>query len=573
MLQTMELPFITKVLIPTERDHIVRRGRLLDPMKAGLHKKAPVVCAPAGYGKTALLAEFAREIELPIFWYSFTPEDYDPVSFLRYSVHSVCSVFPKFGDACLPHLGNGLDTDWHTQFGLFITSLHSDIYGQAVFVFDDLHWIQGRQELEEAVALLVQRAPANVHFVLGSRVWPSLPCLPKLAAGNELGWLDVQDLRFSTDETVELLTRLRGRPVSSQEGDEVNRGTGGWAAAIMLTATRPRLPGQPHLSGPVDEGMLFNYLSEEVFDQLSSPLQSFLLQSSILREFTAPLCDKLLGVPGSQALIDQVKDRGLFLEERAGKGAAYAYHDLFRNYLAVRFQSECPEEYKRLNLAAGVLYSDIGDHDAAIYHFLNGGASHQAIGIVKQVARTYFAQGRWQKLASWLGSLPPPAIAQDPELLLLGAQVQLRLGNPINSLEQLDHLMAGAGANHQVVLGQALVAKSTAYRRLGHLDLAVQAASEGLSILKGIGGPQEHVAEAYKQLGDAFSTRGEYDKAKEHLQAALALASKEDLRLSSLVCNDLGVVYMELGELDKAAFYLKKGQSGLVEIGQRWTPG
>jgi LuxR family maltose regulon positive regulatory protein len=563
----MELPFITKVLIPAERDHIVRRGRLLDPMKASLHKKAQVVCAPAGYGKTALLAQFAREIELPKFWYSFTPEDYDPASFLRYCLHSVRSAFPKFGATCLPHLGNGLDTDWHIQFGLFVSSLLNDIYGQAVFTFDDLHWIQGKQDLEEALSLLIQRAPVNVHFVLGSRVWPALPCLPKLAAGNELGWLDVQDLHFSTDETVELLTHLRGCPVNSEEADEVNHSTGGWAAAIMLTASGQRLPGQPHLPGTFDEGMLFNYLSEEVFDQLASPLQSFLLQSSILREFTAPLCDKLLGVPGSQALIDQVKDRGLFLEERAGKGAAYAYHDLFRNYLASRFQSECPEEYKRLNLAAGALYSEIGDHDNAIFHFLNGGASHQAIGIVKQVARTYFAQGRWQKLASWLGSLPRSAITQDPELLLLGAQVQLRLGNPTNSLEQLDHLIASAHASNQTVLGEALVAKSTAYRRLGHLDLAVQAASEGLSILEGIGGPQEHVAEAYKQLGDAFFTQGEYDKAKEHLQTALTLANKEDLRLSSLVCNDLGVTYMELGELDKAAFYLKKARAGLLKLG------
>jgi LuxR family maltose regulon positive regulatory protein len=183
----MELPFITKVLIPKGRDHLVRRGRLLDPMNASLNKKAQVVCAPAGYGKTALLAQFARELELPIFWYSFTPEDYDPVSFLRYCVHSVRSTFPDFGAACLPHLGNNLDTDRHTQFGFFISSLLNDIYGQVVFIFDDLHWIQGKQDLEEALSLLIQHAPGNVHFMLGSRVWPSLPCLPKLAAGNELG--------------------------------------------------------------------------------------------------------------------------------------------------------------------------------------------------------------------------------------------------------------------------------------------------------------------------------------------------------------------------------------------------
>jgi LuxR family maltose regulon positive regulatory protein len=567
MLPTMELPFITKVLIPEERGHLVRRDRLLNPMKASLNKKAQVVCAPAGYGKTALLADFAREVETPIFWYSFTPEDYDPVSFLRYCLHSVRSVFPDFGAACLPHLGSEPNTGWSAQFGFFINSLLKDIYGPAVFIFDDLHWIQGKQDLEEALSLLIQHAPVNVHFVLGSRVWPSLTCLPKLAASNELDLLDTQNLRFSADETAELLTRLWGRPVSPQEGDEINHGAGGWAAAIVLTATGQKLRNQPDLSGPVDEGILFNYLSEEVFNRLALPLQAFLLQSSILREFTASLCDKLLDTPGSQALIDQVKERGLFLEERAGKGAAYAYHDLFRNYLIARFQSESPEEYKRLNLAAGVLYSQIEDHDAAIFHFLNGGDSKQAIAIVKQVASVYFAQGRWQKLASWLGSLPRQTTAQDPELLLLSAQVQLRLGKSDRSLEQLEQLLVGLDANSQLLQGQALVAKSVAYRRLGHLDLAVQAAEDGLSVLKEINSPKGYLAEAHKQLGAAFTTRGEYDKAKERLHAALALTSEEDLHLLSLVCNDLGVTYMELGELDKAEFYLKKAKSGLMKLG------
>jgi tetratricopeptide (TPR) repeat protein len=218
-------------------------------------------------------------------------------------------------------------------------------------------------------------------------------------------------------------------------------------------------------------------------------------------------------------------------------------------------------------LVAGALYAEIGDHDAAIFHFLRGGASNQAIGIVKLVASTYFAKGRWQKLSAWLSSLPQQAIAQDPELLLLGAQVQLRLGNPTNSLAQLDHLITGAHASNQMVLAQALVAQSAAYRRLGHLDLAMQAASEGLSILKEAGSPQEQVAEAHKQLGDVFFTRGEYYEAKEHLQTALTLATKENLRLFSLVCNDLGVTYMELGELDTAALCLKKARTGLLKLG------
>jgi LuxR family transcriptional regulator, maltose regulon positive regulatory protein len=235
-LQSTELPFITKIVISKRRDYIVCRDRLLDPMKARLDKRVQIVCAPAGHGKTALLVEFASGLDLPVCWYSFGPEDYDPVGFLRYCVHLVRSRFANFGANYQHLLKGGSNADWRTQLGFFISALHSDIAGQLIFVFDDLHWILGKQELEEAFSLLIQRSPVNIHFALGSRVWPSLPCLPKLAAKDELDSFDTRDLRFSTEETVHLLHRLWERPVTLKEAQAVNDCTGGWAAAIVLTA-------------------------------------------------------------------------------------------------------------------------------------------------------------------------------------------------------------------------------------------------------------------------------------------------------------------------------------------------
>ena len=97
MVTTAELPFITKTLIPRQRDLIVRRGRILEPMLARVDKKVQVVYAPAGYGKTALLTQFADETELPVCWYSFSPEEHDPVSILRYCVYSIRALYPDFG--------------------------------------------------------------------------------------------------------------------------------------------------------------------------------------------------------------------------------------------------------------------------------------------------------------------------------------------------------------------------------------------------------------------------------------------------------------------------------------------
>jgi LuxR family maltose regulon positive regulatory protein len=563
-LKIAELPFITKVLVPKQRDYIVSRHRLLDPMFARVTGKAQVVYAPAGYGKTALLVEFAAGAGLPVCWHSFTQEDHDPASFIRYCLHSIRTESSGFG-ADYPSLARStVDTDWKTQIGLFISALHTDILGRMVFVFDDLHWIHGKQELEEAVSLLVERSPTNIHFVLGSRMWPSLACLPRLAADNELGWFDSTDLRFSAEETVDLLTNLRKEPTTAEEGGLVSERTGGWAAAIVLSAKGATAPIQTGAAKRENESVLFNYLSEEVFGRLPTNLQSFLMKTSIFKEFTLPLCERILDIDSAAGFINDIKERGLLLEERAGEIATYAYHDLFREYLEQRFRFEYKTQFESLNQRAAAVYLELGDDDATIQHSLCGGEPEKAIEIVKRIAQLYFDQGRWQKLASWLTGLPHVAVQNDPALTLLNGQVLLRVGDPTGSLDELERLANGPHGKDPEILGKALVAKSPAYRRLGHLDLAVRTAQDGLSVLQGTACSKEHVAQAYKQLGNA--ARGEYALAEENLRTGLAMISKENLHLFSLICNDLGVTCLELGQLDQAAMYLDQARVGLSKL-------
>lgn len=567
MLLTKELPFITKILIPKNQGHIVRRDRLVSYLKAALSKKVQIICAPAGYGKTALLAEFAYELDHPLCWFSCAPEDHDPTIALSYCLQSVRTTFPHFGAEYRSLFKEGTDDNWHSQIGYFISALYSDVDGPLTFVFDDLHWIHGKKDLEEALSLLVLRSPNNIQFVLASREWPSLSCLPRLSAENQLSILDSGHLRFTVAETNQLLTTLWEREVTEQEAKLINERVGGWAAATFMTA---RL----HVGSPIqqsvkasEQGALFDYLSKEVFDQLPDSVQHFLLRISVLREFTPEYCDRVLGVSRSAELIAQVQERGLFIEGRVGEGNPYKFHDLFREYLYRRLCSEYPEEQQSLHLRAAAIFSDLEDYDAAIFHYLEGGHRSKAVELVKRVAGAYYDQGRWQKLDSWLAQFPAGIIEQEPELLLLSGQVLLRLGEPNGSLDQLDKLISGPHSDNLQTRGKALVAKSTAYRRLGHLDMAVAVAQEGLSILKNIDCSPEDIAEAYKQIGNAYSTRAECERAVQNFRAALALTSKENLRLHSLICNDLGVTYMYSGDLEQAAMCLEEARLGLLKLG------
>ena len=390
--ETTELPYIARVLPPKRRDYYVRRDRLIAQLAEGLSKKAQIIWAPAGYGKTSLLVEMASDVEVPVCWYSFAPEDNDPSSFLRYCIQSIQSNFPNFGTSHRPLIKDGLNGDWRTQCGLLVNALEDDISSRLVFAFDDLHHIAGKPELEAVLSLLIERSPDNVHFILASRNWPSLSCLPKLAASDDLFWLNMQSLRFSPRETEHLLANLWKRPVPSETAEEINERTRGWAAAILLTARSPSATLSPDTTELGDHGILFAYLSTEVFDKLADSLQSFLLETSILREFTAPLCDSLLSATNSQFLIDEIKDRSLFIEERPGRPSIYAYHDLFREYLERRFRLELGGEYQRLSRCAAALYSELGDDDAAIYHFLQIGETAKVADIVKQISGSYFDQ-------------------------------------------------------------------------------------------------------------------------------------------------------------------------------------
>jgi len=568
------LPYITRILKPTRRDYAVRRERLTNAIRDNLNKKLQVLSAPAGYGKTALLVDVASELNVPVCWYSFAPEDNDPLSLLRYCLQSIRTVYPNLGATYRPLVKGGSNVDWRTYCGFLISALDSDVDEEIYLVFDDSHWIDGKRELGEAVSLLIERAPPKVHFILASRFWPSLSCLPKLAASGDVASLGVSDFRFSTEESVELLTNLWGRSVSSETAVTINHRTSGWAAGILLTARIPEVLVSPNDEGLEDQNILFDYLSAEVFNNLERSLQIFLLRTSILREFTASLCDDLLGVSNSRSNIDLVRDRGLFLEERTGQRATFTYHDLFRDYLERRFRLESPRDYERMSRRAAALYRELGDDDAAIYHYLQVGEANDVVEIIKQVGDSYFNQEHWAKIASWLDVLPAHILEMDSELLLLHARIlTMKSGDPTRALNMLDNLLTGDHADKPEVVGNALVAKSMAYRFLGHLDLAVKSADDGLVVLQGTNCSQDYIAEAHRQLASALASQGRVELGKHHFQASFDVARKENLSLYCLICDGMATACMELGELDQASFYLDQASIGWVKLGSETSLG
>lgn len=572
-LQRPELPFNSRLVAPNRRGPRIRRRRLLEEMKAGVNRRVQLVCGPAGHGKTSLILDLADEAGLPVCWYSLAPEDSDPATFLHNCFQSIRYRLKGFGAGIISQEQDSFPSEGTEALGLLLSALQRQITGRLIFVFDNVHWIRDKEGLELVLNLLVERAPDNIHFVLGSRVGLTLKCLPKLAVDGELTSFKAKYLCFSTEETQELLGILWRRDVNQIEAQKLRDRTGGWPAVILLLAKDGPPAARPD-AGPSrndgdagDEGILYDYLSSEIFDKLPAALKHFLLRVSILKEFTAAQCSVLFGMENPRTAIEQIRDLGLFFEERVRCEASYSFHDLFRSFLGNRYRSECPVEHRASHEVAADYFYEQEDYDSAINHFIASVNYARAVEAIKMVAGPYYDQGKWQTLEALLDRLPRNVFEADPDLILLRGQLLIRLGNPAEALTLLDRLADKVESSE--IKGNALVAKSTAYRRLGHLELAIKAAKGGLEILLTADCSPDYIAEAHKQMGNSYWTRGEYVQAKHHLQTGLELINKGNLRLHSLICNDLGATYLELGELDQAAVYLEQARGGLTRLGSR----
>lgn len=561
---SQDIPFITKLIPPRRRTEIVPRSRLVTALIANLDKRVQLISAPAGYGKTSLLTEFADHADYPVCWYTVTSEDRDPKAFLGYCIRSIERQVGPLGvleSRLVRHVSAG---DWRRLLGDLVTALQLRLTGKLLLIFDDLHQMDASQEVREALSLFIERAPDMVRFILGSRTRPSLSCIPRLMIQGEINAIDFRDLRFSKDETTALLSTIWQRSVDDTEAQAIIDRASGWAAGISLLARADKAGEKLDERSEWLDTALFDYLAEEVFHKLPETHQTFLLQTSILQEFTPDICNELLDRSDSQQILTQLCDTGYFIEERASHESTYRYHDLFREYLERTLERDRSESYRALHRKAAALAEQQGNDGRAITHLVAAGDLADAAGLIKRLAQSYVERGKWQTLHVWLSLLPPLAVDQDAELLLLRAMAQLHQGEVIESVECVNHAMAIC--NNKVTLGRALVTKSAASRLLGHLDTAVETAQQGITTLRDANATSHDVAEAYRQLASARATRGEFADAHQDFELALSLVPEEDLQLHNLICDGLGGVHLELGQLDTAAVHLEKARQGWFKL-------
>jgi LuxR family transcriptional regulator, maltose regulon positive regulatory protein len=426
----------TKLHVPQTRRGFVARPRLADRLGQALGGELTLVCASAGFGKTALLADWARHSQRPVAWLSLDEADNDPARFWRHAAAALDRVRPGVAQHVAVLLG-GLQP---TSFEAVVAALVNELAGmteEVVLVLDDYHLIQA-PPVHQSVEFLVEHQPACLRLLLASRADPPLP-LARLRARGLLSELREHDLRFTPQEATELLHAAAGPELPEAAVAALAERTEGWVAGLQLAALS--LQGHADPAGFVagfsgSHRYVLDYLSEEVLDGQPDEVRELLLETSVLERLSGPLCEAVTGRADSQQLLEQVERANLFLVPLDEERRWYRYHHLFAELLRARLRQQQPDRERELHGQAAYWYEAHGVVDDAIRHALGAGEPLWAARLVERHVEELLNGGERVTLDRWLSTLPEDVVRSRPRLLLSRAVSALIVGR-LGEAEQI----------------------------------------------------------------------------------------------------------------------------------------
>jgi LuxR family transcriptional regulator, maltose regulon positive regulatory protein len=436
----------TKLHVPRPRPDLVPRPRLAECLDEGLGRGLVLVCAPAGYGKTILLADWAQRVQLPVAWLSLDAGDNDPARFWRHGVAALDQVRPGLAGRVGPLLGPPAPSSYQELVTELINELAAGAdAGQVLLVLDDYHLIDS-EVVHKSLGFLLEHRPPGLHLVLASRSDPPL-ALARLRGRGQLAELRAAELRFTADEAAALLQRgaaVSGVALPETAVTALAARTEGWAAGLQLAALSLR--GQLDAAGFVaaftgSHRFILDFLAEEVLEQQSGQVRTFLLETSVLERLSGDLCDAVTGRAGSQSLLEQVERAGLFLVPLDEVRGWWRYHHLFADLLRARLQQEQADRAMLLHRNAAAWCEEHGLPDDAVRHAVAAGEMTWAARLIEQYFdELYYLGGEGTTLQRWLSALPDDLARSRPRLLLAQAQ----LANASGRVEAMEPLLDAA---------------------------------------------------------------------------------------------------------------------------------
>jgi LuxR family maltose regulon positive regulatory protein len=421
----------TKLHIPRPRVNGVARPRLTAKLIAALDRPSQLILisAPAGFGKTTLLAELAADHGKPVAWISLGTGDNDPNRFWSYVIVACQSIRPGVGESALALLQTPQPLADETIPTLLINDL-ANLEKDLVLVLDDYHTVQN-ETIHSAICFLLDHIPDHLHIVISTRVDPPWP-LARLRARDQLVEIRVADLRFTSDETAAFLNQVMGLNLSAGNIAALELRTEGWIASLQLAAISMR--GRSDVTGFIKDFTgshvyVAEYLIEEVLERQPEEVKTFLLQTSILGRLNAGLCETVSGRADSQDVLKYLYQSNLFVHPLDDEGQWFRYHHLFADLLQARMRhSLSDDDIAALHRRAAAWYEQTGMISEAMEHSLAAKDYSHAIQIIGSVALPMILQAHVRTVDGWLQSIPQTYLEESPELNMAFAWLNLLRG-------------------------------------------------------------------------------------------------------------------------------------------------
>ncbi|OGN93763.1 MAG: hypothetical protein A2Y88_11095 [Chloroflexi bacterium RBG_13_48_10] len=489
----------TKLHLPFTRLELVSRPRLQVRIAEGLRGPLTLITAPAGFGKTTLVASYIVNCGLPVAWLSLDKDDNQVVRFLSYLVAALQETDITIGSGAAQLLAAARQAPPEAVLTSLVNDL--DTTGrEIVLVLDDYQFISS-QAVHEEVAFLLEHCPNTFHLVIASRSDPPLP-LVRLRARGKTVELRAADLRFTELEAAQFLNDVMGLRLNAGSIAVLEERTEGWITGLQMAALsmRDRKDVSSFIQGfSGTNRYILDYLLEEVLASQQPEIQRFLLYTSILERLTAPLCEAVL-VAGKldgwiidklsanfqptnhlncQSILEYLERANLFLVPLDDERIWYRYHHLFADLLKARLQQTLEnQDIAELHTRAAQWYKQNGLTVEAIHHASLTSNTEWVEQLIEQNYMEMFHRGEASSMRYWTGKLSKELIYRRPWLCIYEAQSHALFGQ----LDEADVLLAKAEEHLQLenpstdsksMLGHLAYVKSRVTGMRGDLNRAI----------------------------------------------------------------------------------------------------
>ena len=418
----MSTPILaTKLSVPPSRPNAVLRSRLSERLDEGLQGRLILVSAPAGFGKTTIVSEWAAgcrrlEPEVRPAWLSLDEGDSDPARFMTYLVAALQTVAADVGAGALGMLQSPQPPPTEAVLTALLNEITTLPHG-VVLVLDDYHVVDS-EPVDHALAFLLEHLPPQMHLVIATREDPHLP-LARWRARGQLTELRAADLRFTPSEAAEFLNRVMSLDLSAEDITALETRTEGWIAGLQLAALS--IQGRSDAAGFIrtfagSHRFVLDYLVEEVLQRQPERARSFLLQTAILDTLCGALCDAVTGQKHGKGTLERLERDNLFVVPLDEERRWYRYHHLFADVLQAYLLEEQPDHLPALHRRASEWYEENGSRSDAIRHALcakDFGWAADLIELAAPMTEDTSQAATWLK---WASALPDELIRSRPVL-------------------------------------------------------------------------------------------------------------------------------------------------------------